>query len=357
MRDAGFRPRLAAPVVGQWRPGSIGGWVDQPIVSRLVERLDALTSVPPANWMRGVVAGNGSLGAAGSLAERVWGGLGPALLLVGLMQAVAICCATDYYEPLVQRAERVGDLMRRAGRREVDAQGVALEAFRTETKWMVSLPAFGIGPGALLWSGLTRTVRFNTALVIVSIITYLLLGVGLGAAVRWWNVSVHWAWIAPSLLALLSGGAGNLVDELSRPNIYLFPGPPWQRLLAAIGVSVVDNVLNGIPFLAFLAVVAPLALADSLAAFVMLMAAAILSQATAGLGQIMLPSWIGGGTRSMLVFGLSAVLSAPGLIVYLLGVNDSATAVALPVAGAFLIAAAAAFALSVVFFDRAELAG
>ena len=288
---------LAAGVMSG--PRSVGQNVEQAAVGRWVERLDGLTSLPPTSWVRSMVAGGGSTGSAavGSISERLWGGLAPALLLVGLAQAAAIRSATDYYEPLVHRAESLGNLARRASHREIDAQGVALEAFRSKTEWMVSLPPFGRGPGALLWSGLTRTVRFGIALATVSILTYFVLGIGLGAAVRWWGVSVYWAWVAPSLLAILTGSASNLVDELGRPYIFLFPGPPWRRLLAAVWVSVFDNVLNGTLFLALLAIVAPLTLSDSLAAFGMLVAAALLSQTAAGLGQIMLPSWIGGRER------------------------------------------------------------
>ena len=60
----------------------------------------------------------------------------------------------------------------------------------------------------------------------------------------------------------------------------------------------------------------------------------------------------------MLLFGACILLAAPGLFIYYVSVQESAAALPiLPIVGAFLVPAAAAFTLSVALFGRAELVG
>lgn len=389
---------VTEPIARGLNLGAGGRIWDPSAFGRVVERLDAVTSIPPAAWVRAVVASGSAADTSGpttgvlpapeapaqvtpppgapapdaaapgapapptsapaaapSLSARFWGGLLPALVLVGLAQTVAIRFATDYYDPLVRRAEEEGDLLRRASGRDADAQAVALEALVGGTKWMAHLPPFGRGPMALLWSGLTRSLRLNAAIATVAIATNVILGAGLGAAIRWWGLSAKWALLGPALLTLLSGNSGNLMTELGRPYIYLFPGSAWKKLLSTGLVSVVDNAAHGFLVIAMAAVVAQLGFTDVMVGLVIIVAAAILAQAAAGLGQIALPLWIRGGVRSLLLLVLTLVLAGPGLVLGFVGARGSAATMVLPVAVAFLVPAVVAFVLSVSIFGRAEM--
>lgn len=333
---------LTAPIISGLNPGADAALFTPSLIGRAVERLEAVTAIPPASWVRAVASG-------------VPAGLAPALLLVVLAQAVAVRFATDYYEPLVRRAEEEGDLMRRTSRRDADAQAAVLQTLSSRTKGVVQLPPFGRGPGALVWSGLVRSVRITTAIATLSLVTNVVVGAGLGAAVRWWGLAPKWALLGPALLALLSGGAGNLINELNRPHIYLIPGAAWKKLLATGLVSVVDQAVHGTLVLITASLVAPLSIVDVIPAWVVHVAATALAQAAAGFGQVALPLWIRGGARSMLLLGLTLLLAAPGLVFCFAGGSPSVVSLALPVVVAFLIPAVVAFALSVALFGRAEM--
>jgi hypothetical protein len=310
-----------------------------------VERLLLLSQVPPLSFPPMIYSDDGS----------TFLGLG-ALLLTGLViTGAGLFAAKDFVEPIAVMAERQTDARGQSIDSGNDIQWSTMSQVGSAPRLRFSIPAFGHGPWALFWASLVRWARYQMAVAWVSVLTLLGLGVTVAVLVRMDIISHYWIWILVLSMPLFSSYS-MFLDELRKPFLFMMPGPAWKRLVAAGGTSVLDGLAGSLALIIIVIATQARPVAEALALLLVALVVGFLIQATVGMVQVVLPSWLNRKIRTTLTFSLNVITILPALTAFILGLALSGEFTGF-IAGVTvaLITATIVLLVSVLLFDRLEM--
>jgi len=310
-----------------------------------VERLMLLSQVPPLSFPPMIYSEDGS----------TFLGLG-ALLLTGLViTGAGLFAAKDFVEPIAVMAERQTDARGQSVDTGNDIQWSTMSQLGSAPRLRFSIPAFGHGPWALFWASLVRWARYQMAVAWVSVLTLLGLGVTVAVLVRIDIISHYWIWILVLSMPLFSSYS-MFLDELRKPFLFMLPGPAWKRLVAAGGTSVLDGLSGSLALVIIVIATQARPVPEALALLLVALVVGFLVQATVGMVQVILPSWLNRKIRTTLTFSLNVITILPAITAFILGLALSGEFAGF-VAGVIvaLITASIVLLVSVLLFDRLEM--
>lgn len=286
-----------------------------------------------------------------------WIALGGLVLLIFAISAFAIYHARDFVEPIAITAERATDARGQSIDAGKDLHWSSMSQLGKAPRLSVTIPPFGSGPWALLWNSLTRWARYELAVAGVSMVVLIGVGVAAALAVRFGLIDSIWIW-GIALSMPFFGSYNMFLDELRRPFIYMLPGAPWKRLLAAGATSVLDGTVGAAILAIVSLVLRVLPVVDGLMIIAVSTAIGFLIQAGIGLVQIILPTWLHKKLRTSLTFGINLFAMMPALAATIFGAiaGGKYAAVAAGV-GVALLTGIVILALAVKLFDRLEMPG
>ena len=315
------------------------------IADHAAERLMLLASVPPLSLPPLIYSDDGS----------TFLGLG-ALLLTGLLiTGAGLLAAKDFVEPVAVMAERQTDARGQSIDSGNDIQWSTMSQLGSAPRLRFSIPAFGQGPWALFWASLVRWARYQMAVAWVSVLTLVGFGVTVAVLVRLDIISPYWIWVLVLSMPLFSSYS-MFLDELRKPFLFMMPGPAWKRLVAAGGTSVLDGLTGSLVLIIIVIAIQALPVVEALALLLVAFVVGFLIQATVGMVQVVLPSWLNRKIRTTLTFTLNIVTMLPAVTAFILGLALSGELAGF-VAGVAvaLITASIVMLVSVLLFDRLEM--
>jgi hypothetical protein len=315
------------------------------IADHAAERLTLLAEVPPLSFPSMIYSDDGS----------TFLGLG-ALLLTGLLiTGAGLLAAKDFAEPVAIMAERQTDARGQSVDTGNDIQWSTMSQIGTRPRMRFSIPAFGQGPWALFWASLVRWARYQMAVAWISVLTLFGLGVTVAVLVRIDVISHYWIWVLVLSMPLFSSYS-MFLDELRKPFLFMMPGPAWKRLVAAGGTSVLDGLSGSIVLVIIVIAIRARPVPEALALLLVALVIGFLVQATVGMVQVILPSWLNRKVRTTLTFSLNILTVLPAVTAFILGLALSGE-VAGFVAGVTtaMITASIVLLVSVLLFDRLEM--
>ena len=299
-----------------------------------------------------------------SLPPMIYSDDGPTLLVLGglllfsaIIAGLGLVFARDFNEPIAIMAERLTDARGQSNDSGNDLQWSTLSQLGTAPRLRFSIKPFGRGPWALFWSSLVRWARYQMSVAWLSVLTLVGMAVIVTVLVQQDVISTFWIWGLALSMPIFSS-YNMFLDELRKPYLFMTPGAPWKRLVAAGATSVIDGVIAS----AMLAVIAVLTRALPAGEAILLLVAAatlgLLIQASVGLVQVVLPSWLNRKVRTSLTFGANVVAMLPAATAFVAGLvaSGALTGYTAAVVTA-LITAAVVLSLSVLLFDRLEMPG
>jgi hypothetical protein len=140
--------------------------------------------------------------------------------------------------------------------------------------------------------------------------------------------------------------------------MFMTPGAPWKRLISAGATSVIDGVVATAMLVVIVVSTRTIGIAEALLILLASLLLGFLIQASVGLVQILLPSWLNRKIRTTLTFGLNAVAILPVAAAFIFGAILSGLLVGYVIAACVaLVTASILLTLSVLFFDRLEMPG
>ncbi len=245
--------------------------------------------------------------------------LGGMLLLLAIISGFGIYHAKDFVEPIAITAERSTDARGQSVDTGKDLHWSSMSQLGKAPRLSITIPPFGSGPWALLWNSMVRWARYEIAVAGVSILV--LAGMGLGAAIlaRLEIIDPRWIWML-ALSMPLFGSYNMFLDELRKPFIFMLPGPPWKRLLAAGATSVMDGTISAFLVALIALVLGVLPLIEAVMILVAATAIGFLIQAGIGLVQVILPTWLNKKLRTSLTFAINTLAIMPAAIATVIGV-------------------------------------
>lgn len=317
------------------------------VADAVVDRVLGLSWLPPLSWAIDAFSDTGSLivPVAGLIA------------LVTTLGVASLWLARDFTESIAVTAERQTDARGQATESGADLQWAAMSQLGTSRRIGITLPPFGSGSWALLWSSLTRWIRYQVSVAWISGVALIVIGGGGALLVRLDIVSHYWAW-GLILTTPLFGSYYIFLDELRRPFIFLTPGPAWSRLVASGATSILDGFSSSLVTATVIAATGARPVGEAFGLAAGALGIGIVTQSAVSLVQIVLPSWLGRRIRTGLTFTASTVAAIPPAIAFFSGLLTSGLAAGLIAGiGVSLVWGLILLALCVWFFDRLEMPG
>lgn len=317
------------------------------MADQAAERTLLLTAVPPLSFPAMIYSPDGSPLLA----------LGALVLTAIIIATAGLYFARDFAEPIAIMAERTTDARGQSIESGNDLQWSTMSQLGTAPRMRYSIRPFGQGPWALFWSSLQRWVRYQMSVAWFSLLTLVAMAVGVTVMVRLGVVSTYWIWGFALSMPIFSS-YNMLLDELRKPFMFMTPGAPWKRLIAAGATSVVDGVLASAILVVIVVATRAMGIGEALLLLLAAFLIGFLIQASVGLVQILLPSWLSRKIRTSLTFGLNAVALIPVAAAFIFGAVVSGPLTGFAIAACVsLITAVILLTLSVLFFDRLEMPG
>lgn len=309
------------------------------------ERLLSLAAYPPMSWPPAILNDDTSTYVA------LTGLVGMALVIT----ALGLYAARDFVEPIAINAERATDARGQSIDTGKDLHWSTMSQLGTAPRMKVSIRPFGSGAWALLWNSLTRWVRYEMSVAWVGILVLASMGLSVTILVRFDVLDVVWVWVL-ALSMPFFGSYNMFLDELRKPFIFMMPGAPWKRLVAAGTTSVMDGTISAAMLTVIAMAFRVLPIGHALLILLATTILGFLVQSGVGFVQIILPSWISRKLRTGLTFAINGLAMMPSATAFFLGLELAGWLVgALAAMVVALLTGVVVLALSVKLFDRLEM--
>lgn len=336
---AGIAVFVALPVIRE------GHETIRAMSEHAADRLMLVANVPPMSFAAMIYADDGSPFLA----------LGALFVTALVIAGAGLLFARDFAEPIVIMAERTTDTRGQSIESGNDLQWSTISQLGAPARLRVSIHPFGSGPWAMFWCSLVRWVRYQMSVAWFSLVTLVLMAGGITVMVRLGILSTYWVWGFALSMPIFSS-YNMFLDELRKPFLFMTPGAPWKRLVAAGITSVMDGMLASATLVVIVVATRAMSVGEAMLVLLASLLLGFLIQASVGLVQILLPSWLNRKIRTTLTFGLNAISLVPVGTAFIIGAVMSSLLTGFVVASLTALATAAILlTLSVVFFDRLEM--